>query len=182
MYDAGSAALSSSSSPAADELGGTAATVGDDADVVVVAALAADDGFFSLSWGLRERLWGVSAAQTRRGRPRVELWGSDLARGLACEARAFRSNISLVFCGRIGSSSETGFDPEHCRTSSTSEEQRTLLESLFYSWTHFSLRDALTRSFSGPAFPIPKEIHLGLMSQVRRRETERSKERSKERR
>ena len=85
--------MSLSSSPAADEL---AATDGDDDDAVVnvVAALAEDDeGFFSLSWGLRERLCGVSAAQTWRGRPRVELRGSEVARGLACEARTFRSCI-----------------------------------------------------------------------------------------
>ena len=98
MYAAGRAAPSSSPlSAAAAELAGTAA-VGDTA--VVVAALAdEDDGFFSLSCGLRERLCGVAAARTWSDRPRGELreGSEEVARGLACEARAFRSCILRHF-------------------------------------------------------------------------------------
>mgnify|MGYP007125040230 FL=1 len=65
---------------------------------VAVAFVDDEDGCFSLSWGLRERLCGVAAARTWSDRPRGELrGGSEEVRSLACEARAFRSIFTFSF-------------------------------------------------------------------------------------
>lgn len=103
VYAAGSAAAPSSS-PAAEELEGTAAAVccddGDDVVAATAAALADDDELFSCfcCWGLRDRLRGVAAAATWRGRPRGELRDSPLQRVRACEAMAlFRIFFQAFF-------------------------------------------------------------------------------------